>query len=150
MRRRRFDASLKVAFKELYTLFIVEETMFVKLVHIFTHFNQDVDLTRFRIEGKLCLRYLNHSSLNLLVIFIVKTSHSKTNSHVFKLTILVDCFTLKEVLDFPHVTSRSQLISKSDLYSICNVRTNIWWNVLYRFILKFVSNYALALISGSN
>lgn len=146
MRRRRFNTSLKVAFKELYTLFIVKKTMLVKLVHIFTNFNQDVDLTWFRKEGKFCLCYFDNTGLNLLVIFIIKSSNCKTHTHEFELTILVDCLTLKEALDFPHIASWSQLIPKSNLYSICNVRTDIGCYILFNISLFFLPNNSLALI----
>ena len=146
MRRRRFNTSLKVAFKELYTLFIVKKAMLVKLVHIFTHLNQDVDLTWFRKEGEFCLCYFDNTGLNLLVIFIIKSSNCKANTHEFELAILVDCLSLKKALDFPHIASRCQLIPKSNLYSICNVRTDIGCYILFNISLLFWTNNSLALI----
>ena len=90
----RFNTSLKVCFQELDALFMIQEPIFVKLIHLLTQLDQYVNLTGLRIERELCIRYFDNTSLHLLILFIVKSTHCESDSHIFYETVLVDSLTV--------------------------------------------------------
>ncbi len=149
VRRTWLDTSLKVALQELYALFMIKEPILIKLIHLFTHFDEDINLTRLRVEWEFRIRYFHHTRVDFLIFFVKKRPDCEADTHVFKLAILIDRFTFQKVLDFPHVTPGCQLIAESYLNAICYERTNSWWDLLHQRFLVF-SNHTLIFVHWNN
>ena len=84
---------------------MIEESIFIELIHLFAKFYKDIDLTWFREKGKLSVCDNYYTSLDFIIFFVIESTNSEPDSHILKKPVFVDSFTIKILLDFIHVSA---------------------------------------------
>lgn len=62
---------------------MVQEAIFIKLVHFLTQFNKDINLAGLWEERKLGINDLNYSCIYFLILFVIESPHREPDTHVF-------------------------------------------------------------------
>lgn len=81
---------------------IQEAPILVKVVHVRTQLNQDVDLARLREKVEARAGQVDDAGKRLSRLAI-ETSNGESNAHVLEGFALVDSLTLEVLLNLPHV-----------------------------------------------
>ena len=126
MSRGWFCTSFEIGSEELDRLLVVEEAIFIELIHLFTKFKKNVDLAWLRVEWKFGLWCLDYSCVYFLVLCIEECSYGKSDAHMLKLLVFIDSLIMQWMQYFPHIPSWYKLVSERHLNPIYHVLSHIW------------------------
>jgi len=121
MRHTLLVAPLAVTFQELDRLLCVHEPLLIEGEHLLAHLDEDVDLSRFRIELEFCFVSLDYSSLDFLALGVLNPSDPCSNSFFLKSFALVGCLVVEGAYEAPHVATTHVLLPELDLYFINDI-----------------------------